>query len=204
MEKRVSSHNSVQNLKARKLPEDMLLTSGALYLYTLIFSVFGAIFVIDKIPSVIKIIVGVVFSLPVFLVAFARGKSAGESEYKLKNKSVLADIHTHRVVKVNKAKPFLLAAPFFLSAVLLIVLAECARVKAIQGIMLIVFIPCTLVFMGSGAIDIAAEGVTWIAAAPVTIMAALVSAAYIAGYIVGAVLLENRAGDLINEMRSVG
>ena len=195
--------SKVQALKPRNLAVDALANCGSMYLFTVIFSIFGVIFIMPQIPAVAKLILGIVFAIPVGIVQFTKGKSAGEKEYKLKNRTTLSDIHTQRINNVNPFKSLVLIAPFGFSAIILTVIAVAAKAKWLQGIMLIIFIPITLVFQGAGLIVLDETGtVTWYSVVAVAIFTVAVSLAYVAGYFVGVYSLKKRSSELINEIRS--
>lgn len=195
--------SKVEALKPRNLAVDALANCGSMYLFTVIFSIFGVIFIMPQIPAVAKLILGIVFAIPVGIVQFTKGKSAGEKEYKLKNRTTLSDIHTQRINNVNPFKSLVLIAPFVFSAIILTVIAVAAKAKWLQGIMLIIFIPITLVFQGAGLIVLDETGtVTWYSVVAVAIFTVAVSLAYVAGYFVGVYSLKKRSSELINEIRS--
>lgn len=195
--------SKVETLKPRNLAVDALANCGSMYLFTIIFSIFGVIFIMPQIPAVAKIILGIVFAIPIGIVQFTKGKSAGEKEYKLKNRTTLSDIHTQRINNVNPFKSLVLVAPFVGSAILLTVIAVAAKAKWLQGIMLIIFIPVTLIFQGAGLIVLDETGtVTWYSVVAVAIFTVVVSLAYVAGYFFGVYSLKKRSSELINEIRS--
>lgn len=195
--------SKVETLKPRNLAVDALANCGSMYLFTIIFSIFGVIFIMPQIPAVAKIILGIVFAIPIGIVQFTKGKSAGEKEYKLKNRTTLSDIHTQRINNVNPFKSLVLVAPFVGSAILLTVIAVVAKAKWLQGIMLILFIPVTLIFQGAGLIVLDETGtVTWYSVVAVAIFTVVVSLAYVAGYFFGVYSLKKRSSELINEIRS--
>lgn len=193
----------VEQLKERKLAVDALANCGSMYLFTIIFSIFGIIFIIPQIPAAAKIALGIVFAIPVGIVQFTKGKNAGEKEYKLRNRTTLSDIHSQKINKVNPFKSLILVAPFLVSAILLSVIAVAAKAKWLQGLMLLVFIPMTLVFQGAGLIALdETSTVTWYSVVAVVIFTVVVSAAYVAGYFFGVYSLKKRSSELINEIRS--
>lgn len=125
-------------------------------------------------------------------------------EYKLKNRTTLSDIHTQSIAKVNPFKSLVLVAPFLGSSILLTVIAVAAKAKWLEGIMLVLFAPVTMIFQGIGLIDFSGENpqVTWFSVLAISIFAVVVSIAYVAGYFYGVYLLKKRSVELINEIRS--
>ena len=192
----------VEHIKEHSLAVETLLNCGNMYLFTIIFSIFGIIFILDSIPSAAKIAIGAVFIIPVGVVQFAKGRAAGEKEYKLRNQTTLSDIHSQRINNVNTLKPFILVLPYVLSAILLTVIAVTAKIQWIQGVMLIIFIPITLIFLGSGIIVLDGTGVTWYSVLAVSVFVIVISTAYVVGYFYGVHTLKKRASELVNEIRS--
>ena len=82
--KKPSNGTKVEKLVERKPIIEYLLTSGGMYLYSVMFSIFGIIFILDQIPGFVKILLGIVFIAPAVIVEFQKGKFSGEKEYKLK------------------------------------------------------------------------------------------------------------------------
>lgn len=204
--KKPSNGAGVQNVKERKPIVEYLLTSGGMYLYTIIFSIFGVIFIIDQIPGFVKILIGIAFTAPVAIVEFQKGKNAGEKEYKLRNKSILSDIHSQRIIKINLFKSVLHVLPFVVSSVLLtvlgVVLGLTTSQQWLQGAMLMIFIPMTLIFMGAGLLKLDVGFISWFSVLSVAIFVAVVSAAFIAGYIYGVNALKGRSTEIVNEIRN--
>lgn len=200
MAKSRSNGAQVQKLVERKPIVEYLLSSGGMYVYTVVFSIFGVIFIIDAIPGWAKILLGIVFLAPVIILNFHRGKTSGEKAYKLKNKTILSDIHSQKITYVNPFVSILHTLPYFLSAILLTVLGVAAKQQWLQGIMQLLFIPSTLIFMGSGIMQLGT--LTWFSVLSVGIFAFLVSAAFVSGYFLSIAMLKNRASELVNEIRS--
>lgn len=196
--------SKVEQLKERGLAMESLINCGSMYLFTVIFSIFGIIFLMPTIPAIAKILLGIVFTAPVCIVQFTKGKNAGEKEYKLKNRTTLSDIHTQSIANVNPFKSLVLVAPFLGSSILFTVIAVAAKVKWLEGIMLVLFAPVTMIFQGIGLIDFSGENpqVTWFSVLAISIFAVVVSIAYVAGYFYGVYLLKKRSVELINEIRS--
>ena len=194
--------SKVEQLKERGLAMESLINCGSMYLFTVIFSIFGIIFLMPTIPAIAKILLGIVFIAPVCIVQFTKGKNAGEKEYKLKNRTTLSDIQS--IAKVNPFKSLVLVAPFLGSSILLTVIAVAAKAKWLEGIMLVLFAPVTMIFQGIGLIDFSGENpqVTWFSVLAISVFAVVVSIAYVAGYFYGVYLLKKRSVELINEIRS--
>lgn len=200
--KKISNGSGVQNIKERKPVVEYLLSSGGMYLYTIIFSIFGVIFIIDQVPGFVKILIGIAFTAPVAIVEFQKGKNAGEKEYKLKNKSILSDIHSQRIININLFKSVLHVLPFLISSVLLTVIGVAVSQQWLQGAMLMIFIPMTLIFMGAGLLKLDVGFISWLSVVSVAVFAVIISAAFIAGYIYGVNALKGRSTEIVNEIRN--
>lgn len=200
--KKPSNGTKVEKLVERKPIIEYLLTSGGMYLYSVMFSIFGIIFIMDQIPGFVKILLGIVFIAPVVIVEFQKGKFAGEKEYKIKNKLILSDIHSKKTIKINFFKSLLYVLPFVVSALLFTVLGIVLKQQWLQGAMLLIFLPMTLVFTGAGLIKFEAGFISWYSLLSVGLSVVIVSAGFIAGYVYSVRSLKNRAIEIVNEIRS--
>ncbi len=188
--------------KERKPIVDYLLSSGAMYLFTVVFAILGFVFIAENIDAIWKILMGILFFVPTAMICFNNGKTAGEKEYKKLNKDMLSDIHTRRYTEVKLYKSVFHVIFYVASALILILIAEIFQIQPLQGGMLIVFIAMTLLFMGMGAIDI--SKVTWMAVVPIALHVLLTSGLFILGYVIGVNTLRKRSADIVNEIRSIG
>lgn len=170
-------------------------------MYSVMFSIFGIIFIMDQIPGFVKILLGIVFIAPVVIVEFQKGKFAGEKEYKLKNKLILSDIHSKKTIKINFFKSLLYVLPFVVSALLFTVLGIVLKQQWLQGAMLLI-LPMALVFTGAGLIKFEAGFISWYSLLSVGLSVVIVSAGFIAGYVYSVRSLKNRAIEIVNEIRS--
>ena len=200
--KKTSNGTKVEKLVVRKPVVEYLLSSCGMYLYSVIFSVFGIIFIMDQIPGFVKILLGVVFAAPAVIVEFQKGKIAGEKEYKLKNKSILSDIHAKSSIRINPFKSVLYVIPFVASALLFTVLSVALKQQWMQGLMLLIFLPLTLIFMGAGILKLEMGFVSWFSLLSVGISVLIVSAGFIAGFVYSVNSLNNRAIEIVNEIRN--
>ncbi len=197
--KKLSNEN---NKKERKPIVEYLLSSGGLYLFTVVFAILGVVFISQNIDAIWKILMGILFFVPTAMICFHNGKTAGEKEYKKLNKNMLSDIHTRRYTEVKLYKAVFHVAFYLGSALILIISAEIFQFHPLQGIMLILFIAMTLLFMGLGVLDI--SKVTWLAVLPIAIHVIVTSGLFILGYVVGVNTLRRRSADIVNEIRSIG
>ena len=72
----------------------------------------------------------------------------------------------------------------------------------LQGAMLLIFLPMTLVFTGAGLIKFEAGFISWYSLLSVGLSVVIVSAGFIAGYVYSVRSLKNRAIEIVNEIRS--
>lgn len=194
--------DKVENIVEKKPVIECLIVSGLAYLYTLVFSMFGLVFMSEIIPPFVKILLGVAFGAPVYVVFFHRGVTAGEREYRLKNKKVLADVHVQAETRINYLKPVLNMLPFVLLSILLTVLGVACRIQWLQGIMIMLFVPTTLIFMGAGLFTLAVGAITWYSVLSVSIFVVLGLAFYFGGFVKGVISLKQRNNELASEIRS--
>lgn len=190
--------SSVKPPIERKLWKQMLITSGDLYLYNIVFSLFSLVFL--AVPAWAQILVGVLFEIPPVILIYGLGKSLGENDYKLRNNAILSDIHTRRIVPVNYARVLLYALPFICSALLLGIIGAACKFVPLQLIMSLIFCSVSLIFFGSKAMEVGVA--SWFSLLSVAISVVLSTAGLLVGYIRAIRTLRGRATELINEMRS--
>ena len=97
----------------------------------------------------------------------------------------MSDIHSQRIININLFKSVLHVLPFLISSVLLTVIGVAASQQWLQGAMLMIFIPMTLIFMGAGLLKLDVGFISWLSVVSVAVFAVIISAAFIAGYIYG-------------------
>ncbi len=195
-----SKSEPIYEKKPRKMIVECLFVSLEMLVYALIFMVFGFIFVADTINNVIKFILGIFFFAPPLILEFTKGKNLGEKMYKRQNRAIVHDIHEKSSIKLNYFQSLIYPLPFVCLAMFLIILAEIVKNNLLQGVMLLLFIPTYLIFLGVGAIPI--KGMTWLAVLSVGIMVFAMYAAFVAGYVYALIQNKRRTHDVINEIRS--
>ncbi len=190
--------HAVENYVERKLIVEALIYSGLIFLYVIVFSVCGVFFITAD--AFWQLLLGSVFILPPVIMVSAKAKTIGERDYRIKNRTVLTDIHSQKIVKVNSLKGLLYIAPFMALSLLLTLIAEIAKIQAIQGIMLILFMPTTLLFQGVGLLSI--KRLSWYSMLSISVMVIIISVAFFVGYYLGIRSMRTRNEEMINEIRS--
>ena len=189
-----------QKKKERKPIVTYLISSAKMYLYTLIFTFVGFVFVATDLNRILVLVMGIVFIAPVIILNFISGKKEGDKEYKRLNKSLLTDVHKQTHFQVKTIKSVFHVLGFFLSALVLILIAELCRWQWLQGAMLILFTPTTLIFKACGILDISI--LSWFAVLPTMIYVVLCCASFILGYVISVSTLRRRDTELVSEIRS--
>lgn len=188
--------------KERKPIAEYISSSLSFYIYTVVFSILGLVFLMDTIPPVIVGILGIVFMLPICFMSFHGGMKTGEKEYKKNNTDSLVDVHNAKYTKIEPVKPFLHVIPYVIFTLALSVIAVAFNFVPLHGVMQLVFIPFTLIFKGFGVITIGQ--ITWMSFVMVLLHVVLTAGCFIAGYFLKASALRRRASEIVNEIRSVG
>ncbi len=190
--------SAVENLVEKNIWIEALMYSGLVYLYVLALGVWGVCFI--TVDSFWQLLLGTVFLAPPLIIVFAKAKAIGERDFKLKNRAVLTDIHSQKIVKVNLFKSLLYMLPFIVLSLLIIFLGELLKVRILQFIALIVFMPTTLVFQGLKLIELASF--SWYAMLSVSVMVVLVVLLFFLGYWWGARSMRIKNEEMVNEIRS--
>ena len=188
--------------KERKPIMEYISTSLSFYVYTIVFSILGLVFLIDTIPPIIVGILGILFMLPVAFMCFHGGMKMGEKEYKKNNTDSLVDVHSAKYTKIAYVKPILSVLPYIIFTLLLNAIGIIFNVHVIHGAMQLIFIPFTLIFKGFGVITLGQ--ITWMSFVMVLCHVAITVGAFIFGYFLKSAALRRRASEIVNEIRSVG
>lgn len=196
--------NQVKTGRKHGLLVNSLLTSGYLYFFTIMFSIFGIIFIGDTIKPWLKVIIGIAFMFPNVCIFFLKARTIATRDYNELNDTVLSDIHKQSFRSVSYFRSIIYILPYVVSALLLIIVFVAARVKLMVGIMEIMFAPMTLIFLGIGAHVNDASLISWTSVAIVGIYVAIMCASFIVGYIVAIRTSKAKTHALINEIRSYG
>ena len=198
-----SENNNGEKIVVKKPIVEYLISSGYAYVYTLIFSIFGLIFLMEIVPNFLKVIFGFVFGSPIVVMLFYRGNKLGERDYKFANKKMLSDIHNANCTKkVSLIKSVLHMLPFVGSSILLTVLSVACKTQWLQGVMAILFIPTTLIFNGLGLFRVEAGFISWYVVLSVTIFVVVVACAFVGGYVKAVIFMRKRERDVVSEIRS--
>lgn len=197
MAKKNNGH-AVENLKERKLWVESLMYSGLTYLYVLSLGIWGIFFITAD--AFWQLLLGVVFLIAPLIMVFSRAMGIGERDYRLKNRAVLTDIHTQKIEKVNPFRAILYMLPFVVISLLLVFIAEVAKVQFLHGFSLILFLPTTLLFQGFGLFDF--KTLSWFAMLSVSVMVVAVAVVFCLGYYRGIKSMQQKNEEMVNEIRS--
>ena len=185
--------------KQRKPIVTYTLSSVMMYGYCLIFSIAALVFLIDKIPAWVQIIMGLLFLAPIVAMLFLSGRKEGETLYKQTTTGTLTAIHDKTPLKVPVYKCFYHVVGFFVPMTLMTLIAGCAHVTALRGIVAFLLMPITVFFTGTG-IDMTTVGVGILAMYLPFIWA--LSLVFCGGYWLGAYKLKRQQGAIESELRS--
>lgn len=187
--------------KQRKPIATYCISSLLMYGYTFIFSIAALVFLIDKIPAWVQIVMGPLFLAPVVVMYFFMGKKEGEALYKSCTTGTLIDIHDKAPVKVPLYKMVYHVLGFAVPLIILALIAGLARVGAVRGILSFLLMPITVFFIGTGAVDFAAGvGLESIYIFVPFILAFCV--VFCVGFYIGAMKLKRQQGEIESELRS--
>ena len=171
-----------------------------MYVYSIIFSVAATVFIIDKIPDWVKIIMGVLFIVPVCALFFITGRKEGESMYREATRGTLTVIHDKTPVKIPAYKCIFHVVGFGAPLIVLTVIAAFAKAAFLRGIVSFILMPATVTFIGLGIIDFETVSLnllyTYI---PVII---IICGVFVFGYMKSVLLLKRRQGEIESELRS--
>lgn len=188
--------------KERKPIMEYISTSLSFYIYTIVFSILGLVFLIDTIPPVFVGILGILFLFPVSFMCFHGGMKMGEKEYKKNNTDSLVDVHSAKYTKIDCVKPILCVLPYAIFTLILSVIGIVFNIHLIHGAMQLIFVPFTLIFKGFGVIVLGQ--ITWMSFVMVLCHVIITIGAFILGYFLKSSALRRRASEIVNEIRSVG
>lgn len=189
-----------QRKKERKPIVTYLLSSAKMYIYTLIFTFVGFVFITTDLNRILVLVMGIIFLAPVTILNFTSGKKEGETEYKRLNKTLLTDVHTQTHVNVKLVKSVFHVLGYFVSAFVLILIAELCGWLWLQGALQILFTPTTLIFSACGILSVGK--LSWLSMLSVMSFVVICCAAFILGYVLGVNALRRRSTELVSEIRS--
>ena len=176
-----------------------LSTSGLIFLYNLLFSLFSLVFIVDAIPKAVRVIFGFVFMVPPLMLVFMLGRSAGEKEYKERNKKNAADGKNFYVVEFNYGVSALYLLAFAVPVFILLIAGVAAENLIVHGIVYIILMPASLVFGTLGVIT--TSPITWLSVAAYLPYLLLICAAFCVGFIIKVTYLKNQQRDIESELR---
>ncbi len=171
-----------------------------LYVFSLLFSLFSLIFIIDKIPNPIKFILSFVFMAPVFLFAYIQGKSNGEKLFKENVHPALDDLHDAKEIKIPYYRCVYHVLGYVVPLLIIFVAAVITKSRATRLVGFAFTFPVVLLFSSVHVIDFAVvTPVTLAVAVPYVL---LVGGAFVLGYVLRAHRLKAQHGNIQSELRS--
>lgn len=186
--------------KKKKPIAGYLSTTLMMYVYSLIFAIASVVFLIDKIPNWVQIGIGILFSVPIYMLFFLSGKREGEDLYRSVSKSTLAQVHDRAPIKVPAYRCVFHTLGYALPLILLAIIAAATKNAVVRGILAFIMMPVTLVYLGAGVFtyDAVTANVLYIYI-PVIVFGCLV---YAAGYMKSILIMKKRQGEIETELRS--
>ncbi len=185
--------------KKRSLLKTSFLTSGFMYLYTLVFSALSALFLfVSGLHFMIYIGVGAVFGAPVVILAAHHGIKIADEEFSARNHKLSGEKIT-TFERVPLYYPIVAMLPYLALPLVCVLIGELSGIIAFQTVALVIAAPAALIFRGASLINLAS--VSWWAALAVGIycLACLISVT--AGFINKEKERERAYIDIVNEIQ---
>jgi len=135
----MASYKSIQ----RSDLKESFVVSGVMYVYALIFAMFGAFFIYVPVEGLIHFLLGVAFMAPVLIVYFFEGMKSGDREFKKLNYKKLNNSERENIRQVSLFKAWIYVIPFLCVAVVLALLAFITDVQIIKLATAVIFLPAT-------------------------------------------------------------
>ena len=194
--------NQVKRSGKKNLFTRCLATSGYMYFFTAMFSIFGIIFIGDSIKPWLKVVVGIAFIIPNAIIFFSKARMVATRDYNEKNDTVLSNIHTQTFYSVNYFKSVLYVLPYVISALSITAIFIATKVKFVVGIIEILFAPSTLFFIGIGAHANEPKLISWMTLAIVATYVFIAMIAFVIGYITSVRSNREKTQSLVHEIRT--
>lgn len=187
--------------KQRKPIVTYTLNTLLLYGYTIIFSVAAFIFLMDKIPAWVQIIIGPLFLAPSVIMFFITGRREGEAVYKSYTAGTLTTIHNKEAIRIPLYKSLYHVIGYGVPLIVLAILASATRVAWVRGIVAFIEMPITVFFVGTGALDLNL-GVGWEVVYIYVPFILVMCAVFCAGYVFAVYKLKRQQAEIESELRS--
>lgn len=177
-----------------------ILNGGAMLLYSIIFSIIGIIFMVDKIPKIVQLLVGIVFQAPVMIIFFSLGKSEADKDYKIISKNTLNDIHNKKGLEIKWYKSLFYTISYAAPLLLLLILGVIIGNITLRGIVSLVLLPATLFFLGCNTLNFQAINFwSLIMYVPVILIGCGI---FIIGYVLKMKIMKKQQAEIENELRT--
>ena len=188
------------NAERKSAIKDYASTTGMLYLFSLMLSMFSVVFIIDAVPKWIRFLVSFLFLAPLFYLAFYQGLTSGEKLYKKAAKSVLGDLHGMKQVHAPYYKCIYYVIGYVLPLWIVFIVATITKLTLVRFIGLAFTFPIMLLFSSVKVLDLGAVK-------PVDLAVFLPYVLVLAGvFAIGFVLkvqrLKKQQADIQSELRS--
>lgn len=171
----------------------------ALYGFSLLFSLFSLIFIIDKIPAWVQFAISFLFMAPTFFVAYVQGRTQGEKLFKAHAKTSLRDLHNEEGLYLPWHKCLFHVIGYIVPLFLLYIIAVIAKNQIVRLVAMIFQFPAALAFYGLRVLDLAV--VTPLTLAIFLPYTLLVAGTFVGGYVLKIYRLKKQQADIESEIR---
>lgn len=166
---------------------------------SLIFSLIGIVFLVDTIPSWIRVIVGFIFIAPLFILFYNCGKGSGEKLYRKCSKNSLTDLHSGQGVEIPLHKCIFHVLIYAIPLLIIIVLMFLLKNTILHLIVTLFLSPITVIFT---ALNVFPAGViVWQMLITYIPLLLIYCGAFISGYVLKINKLKNQQRDIESELR---
>lgn len=133
--------------------KEAFVNSGFMFLYMMIFSVLGFVFMfLQGISDWIQLLIGLCFSLPILMLYFYQGSQEGSREFKKLNGNRLADAKKTGAITPNIFKGLLYVLPYLISTLIFAGLAWITDLQPLKFVVLVIFMPAAILGQAFGII----------------------------------------------------
>lgn len=134
--------------------QEAFVNSGFMFLFMLIFSILGIIFIyVDKVYDWVQLLIGLGFSVPIMMIYYYNGSKSGAREFKRMNGSKLEDARRSGAFTPNLCKGLMYVLPYAGFSLLVAALSWAVNNQAFKMIVLFIFMPATVIGQSLGLID---------------------------------------------------
>ena len=189
-------YNGVKTVKPRSLLKDAFVTSGTILLYSLTFTLIGAIFIFaPEMDAVWRLIVGIFFFLPMSILFFYTGKKKANEQFMKSNRKF------SETASVKRISPFfglIFLLPFICLVLILPIIGNLFSVILFQTIGLAILPSTTLCFICFGWISMVK--LSWLSLVSVVVFLVINLSFYVLGFMMKEKELAENYRYLANEV----